>query len=556
MGNLRALSRRCDHFPMGLLQRSALVASCCVWGLACGDNNIHPGGLDDASGDGSDADDRVAVESGLGSPDQLTFADAGAADPSAPMRALMAFPIRDEVGLDATLAQLYDASSPSFRAYLTADGWRAAHAPLRADVDKITAWLLAQGFTVPRVSSNSLLLEFDGTVGQFNAAFGISLRVLHKIVGADSYQYGTLDTLRMPTSVAPLIASVLTCDQPAADSVLPGEAGNVTSTPPPNVDMAYSPARIAHAYGADTIAASGHRGAGTAIGIITAGTFKFKDLQSFWLGFGITRADPEVVVAMPPIATRSTTATVALEWSGALAPAARLVAYEGSDVRDTSLVYTFNEAIAQAGVNVLIYTHAHSETWEPVEIRWQYHRSAKMAAALGMSVVASSGDSLSTAVPSDSSWVIAVGGTTLTDDGGGNILSETAWNLTGKGESLTIPMPAWQSGLVPAHSRRGANELALNAGNPYWIYAFSTWKTLTGTALGASSFGAILALVDDQRAARGAAPVGCLNPQLYGTIALQQSFRDITGGLFAGVGWDRPSGWGAPRADQIDAVIP
>jgi kumamolisin len=404
------------------------------------------------------------------------------------------------------------------------------------------------------------LLEFQGTVAQFNESFAVTLHKLTKIVGSTAQQFGTAEALTMPSALASKVAAVLTADVPADDSPLPPESGSVTSTPPNGIENAFTPARIARAYRADILYGNGFRGAGVTLGVIAGATFKLKDVKSFWRGLGITRADPEIRVVMPPISTRYLETTIDTEWAGALAPEARLIVYEAPDIRDTSMLYVFNEAIGLAEASVLTTSFAHRETSQPVQLRWQYHRSAKFAAALGITVISASGDSRGVDVPASSAWVTAVGGTELTTDAAGVPSREVVWGNSGVGESFTLPAPLWQAGLPLSNNRRATNDLALNSGAPYWSYYLGNWNgSYVGTSFAAPAFAGMVAVMNGARAARSLPAVGCLNPLLY-TPTVAGSFRDIvegaTGGFAAGAGWDFASGWGAPQLDLLDAALP
>ena len=66
----------------------------------------------------------------------------------------------------------------------------------------------------------------------------------------------------------------------------------------------------------------------------------------------------------------------------------------------------------------------------------------------GITFTASSGDggfAAGTQYPASSAFVIAVGGTSLTLDGNGKRVSETAWSGAGSGCSAFIPKPTWQT---------------------------------------------------------------------------------------------------------------
>ena len=488
--------------------------------------------------------------------------DKGAADPTAKLRALIGFPLRNESALDAALDDLYDPASASFRKYLTADAFMTTYAPTPADVDKVKGWLTAQGFVVARVSTNRLFLEITGTVDQFDKAFVTTLHVLEREnpqVGNPPIDvYGVLGDLTVPKFVADRIVGVITADTPADDSPLPGETGSVTTTPPAPITDGFTPQNLAHAYGLDTLATKGFTGGGVKLGLVIGATFKKLDVQSFWQSFGITRADPTIVVTMEPISTRYVEGTLDTAWSSSLAKDADVTVYEGPDSRNTSMIYTFNEAIGQAKVSVISDSFAHREDSEAAPVAQAYDRAAKMAAALGITVVAASGDSGNADIPSVSPHVTAVGGTTLSFSSGG-VPSDRAWSMSGSGDSTGFLKPAWQ-GALPIGTMRAVVDVSLNAGGAYWVYYLGDWKRYLGTSFASPVFAAGVVVMNGYRASKSLPPIGWLNPALYRTAAVQAAFRDVTAGgtadHAAGTGWDYPTGFGAPDFDAVVQKLP
>jgi kumamolisin len=542
--------------------------------LACGDNRVA--GSDDAAAiDSAPIDarpidamvdvppDQVPTEviDGLPNPSAVIYEDLGEAALDARFRALLGFPLRDEAALDTSVRDIYTPSNARFRQYMSKDEWMTSHAPLQDDIDRVVAYLVANGFAVPRIAGNRLLLEFNGTVGQFQTAFGPRLHLLQKIVGHDGQVYGTAEKLTVPKFVADRISAILTADLLPETGTLLGEAGQVTTTPPPNALTAQSPARLATSYGTEAMMASGNRGAGETIGIVVGATFKFKDLQSFWQGFGITRSDPTVVKVVPGTITRFLETTIDIQWAGAMAPQAGLIVYEGPDIRESSLLYVYNEAVARNQVTVLTTSFAHRETSVSAAERKMYEKITKQAAAFGITCVAASGNSKDVDVPGSSPYVTAVGGTVLRSDSSGNRTSEQAWALAGAGESLTITKPAWQSAIITVANRRATVDVALNAGTAYWTYYLGDWTNgWAGTSFAAPTMAGMIAVTNSYRRGLGKLRLGWLNQVLYTTPAAQRTFFDVVDGTAsdfpAAVGWDFASGWGAPSMQALGDAMP
>ena len=508
---------------------------------------------------------------GLPAPLGVVYIDQGATPLDQGFRSLMGFRIRDQGLLAAAIEDMYDTTHPQFRQYMKVDDWMEAHAPAPLDVQIVKLWIESMGMTVDRIASNRLLFQFSGTAAQFNETFQTELHTFSRLNpqagNPPILVYGTLGPLTVPNFVADRTYGIITADLPASTAMLPGEAGMIVNSPPPNIESARTVAQIAQAYDFDDLYDQGYYGAGVKLGVVAGATFKFKDLQSFWQSLGVNRANPVVVPTAEPIATRYLETTIDTEWSGAMAPGAELIVYEGPDARNTSMVYTFNEAIGLGVADVLTDSFAHREDSEPPPVRAQYGYSSMMAAALGITVCAATGDSAQTDTPSSSPYVTGVGGTQLSLDGEGNVIGETAWPGSGSGPTVgsTFPIPWWQVGIVfGSNGKRAVADVAVNASpsSPFWVYYLADWKgNYGGTSFSSPIVAGMIAVVNSYRAANGLPRVGFLNSILYQDAIVQSTFRDIvsgttTEGYSAGPGWDYPTGWGAPSATGLATTLP
>ncbi len=223
----------------------------------------------------------------------------------------------------------------------------------------------------------------------------------------------------------------------------------------------------------------------------------------------------------------------------------------------------------------------------------QAHATYQLAAADGMSVLASSGDGgasdgypvANALYPASDPLVTATGGTDLSAADSGTYLGETTWNdtdpalcpfgcaygpfgATGGAPSVVFSAPDYQGG-VSGYSMRTTSDVAFNAsvytatmiylgflGGPNNGFYF-----FGGTSEGAPSWAAITADLDQALASVGGSPLGELNPRLYGLAANPSAyavdFHDVTvgenndpyptaPGFPAAVGYDLPTGLGTP----------
>lgn len=502
---------------------------------------------------------------GIPGPLPGVYQDLGYADATDGIRGLIGFPIRNNATLEQRIKDIYDPASPKFRDYMTPDEWNAQFAPYPQDVQMVQLFLENAGLKVDRVASNRLLLEFTGTVGQFNQAFGTQLKVLQRnsrfgneppvVLGLDS-------KINAPKFVTDRITTIVSVDLPPDPGPAQPEAGFYSMAPPANIQDALTPAQLARAYNVDTLYQQGFKGQGVKLGVVVGSAIRLTDLKAFWDQFGVSRALPTVVETMEPPPVRLLESQVDVAWSGALAPLADMIVYTGPDPKNTSVVYTFNEAIARGEVDVLTDSFAHREDAEPTGVAAAYNAAAKEAAAIGMTVMSPSGDSAQPDVPSSSPYVTAVGGTRLRMNGM-SFYDEIAWYASGSGLSDRFTTPYFQQGLNQSelNGRRAVADVALNAETYYWTLFLKKHEKWGGTSFASPVFAGIMATVNSGRVQQGKPMVGWLNPQLYMNSTVHGAFRDITFGmtdenLSARTGWDMPTGWGAPKADLLLQRLP
>src|SRR5215467_15164890 len=104
--------------------------------------------------------------------------DLGRADSSRPIKAVtLAFhpSAAQQKDLDDFLRQLGDPSSPNYHKYLTPKQYGARFGMSKNDIEKITAWLQAAGFTNIRVANGRNEVSFNGTVAQIESVFQVEM---------------------------------------------------------------------------------------------------------------------------------------------------------------------------------------------------------------------------------------------------------------------------------------------------------------------------------------------------------------------------------------------
>jgi kumamolisin len=214
----------------------------------------------------------------------------------------------------------------------------------------------------------------------------------------------------------------------------------------------------------------------------------------------------------------------------------------------------------------------------------------KAAALLGVTICVAAGDDGSddqvgdgqahVDFPSSSPYVLAVGGTSLQQNTGGQI-NETAWKdgdglrkdnggSTGGGVSVHFPRPAWQTVTVASVNPGSIDGRVLpdvaadaSANTGYFVVVDGQGGVSGGTSASAPLWASLIALINASLGAGKQA--GYLTPLLYqqgsgGNSIGQDGCRDITagdnstaaiGGYTAGPGYDAVTGWGVPNGNAL-----
>jgi subtilase family serine protease len=386
------------------------------------------------------------------------------------------------------------------------------------------------------------------------------------------------------------------------DRLTPGRPGGGVSPPPPPVitnptPVGLTPAEVRHAYGFDAIPALAGNynsaGAGQAIAVVMAGHDPniAPDLNVFSSQFGL----PGVVTSGPNAnfvqlnqkgsttgpwtgVNASWAGEIALdvEWAHAIAPAAKIVLVEANSANVGDLVTAINTARNYPGVSAV------SMSWGLLQGRGMNTYETYFATPAGHTPITFVAATLDNGLsfpsglywPSVSPSVLAVGGTSLTLDAGGNYAGETGWGPSTGGISTWFAQPAYQKGVVTQTTQyRAVPDVSYHADNTNRGFAVydtvalngqTGWFNAYGDSAGAPQWAALVAIANQQRAAAGLPTLNGATQLLPGLYALAAQdyaggtstyFHDITTGgngkYGAGPGYDLVTGLGTPKADAL-----
>jgi hypothetical protein len=398
--------------------------------------------------------------------------DQGAVADSMPMHRMLLLLQRSaqqETALRTLIDQQQSKTSPSFHQWLTPQQFGQQYGAAPADIQTVTSWLTSHGFQVARVSTAGTLVEFSGTAGQVLNAFHTQI---HRYVVNGEERFANSTDPQIPTALASVVAGPVSLHNfpRKAQSHIRGvfqkdiKTGRVTAVPSPTFTFAstdctsntifssncfaIAPGDFDTIYNVNpllTTGISGHviDGTGQTIAIVgdseicTASSPDFSgnctvdDVANFRSLFGLSTTNlPNVILDGPDPGFNGDEieGNLDVQWSGAIAPGATIdfVIAEGTEVSagtdlaaeyivDNNLAPVMSESFSQCEAFLLANGNLfESALWE-------------QAAAQGITVIVSAGDSGSAGCDDQSSQTSAVNGANV------NGIASTPFNVAAGG---------------------------------------------------------------------------------------------------------------------------
>ncbi len=358
---------------------------------------------------------KLTVLRGNTYPLALAKYDRGAAPASLPMQRMLLVLKRSpalEASLVALLDQQQDKSSPNYHAWLTPEQFGQQFGPADADIQAITSWLQLQGFQVAKVSNGRTVIEFSGTAAQVQNSFHTEIHK-YSVNGAD--HWANASDPQIPTALVPAVAGVLTLHnfpRHAMNHVVgtfKRTKGTSTLTPTgplftlPNFSQGTTfygvgPYDFATIYNLTPLwnATPALDGTGQVIAIVGQSEVDLSDLRRFRQMFGFPLKDPTFIFDGPDPGFQpdEIESDLDIEWAGAIAPNATIDFVIAATTDTTLGVDLAAQYIVDHNVAPIV-----SESYGICEAALGtagnqfFNQLWQQAAAQGMSVFVSSGDS-------------------------------------------------------------------------------------------------------------------------------------------------------------------
>jgi len=483
--------------------------------------------------------------------------------------------------LDALVAAQLDPHSPLYRQWLTPAQFGARFGVSAEDAARVAAWLDAHGFTVEEIPASNRLMVFSGTAGQVAETFHTGI---HRYLVDGMEHIANSGNPQVPAALAGVVGGVVSLHDfrrrseikartaMAVDALL-GEQSLVGAQPFYTSGSTHYlfPADWAAIYDLNSLYSAGTAGTGISIAIAGRSNIAVGDVAAFRTAAGLAANNPAVILAGADpglVGGDQDEATLDVEWSGAVAPAAAVELVVGESAETTDGVDLAAEYIVNHDLAQVVSTSYGSCEQEMGTVELAFYNGLwEQAASQGMSAFVASGDAGAAGCYEGSSalgsgtavnglctspYATCVGGTEFNEGSNpaqywagtnaanyGTALSyipEEVWNesaldggtglwASGGGASVVYPQPGWQKavmGTSAANGMRSVPDVAVTAAahDGYVVYENGSYHIFSGTSIACSAFAGVMALVVERQ---GGAGIGSANPGLYALLSAAHS---------------------------------
>src|ERR1700733_5349762 len=490
------------------------------------------------------------------------------------MRLAIILPLSNQGELTNLLKRIYAPSNADYRHFLTVAQFTQQFGPTKQDYQAVVKFARSKGFSVTHTPANRLLVHIDGTVSQINKAFHVAMTTYHHPTENRTFyspdREPSLDLSVPVRHIAGL--NNFSLPRPKFKRAPAKFRRNSTGSGPSGAYLG-SDMRAAY-YGGTALT-----GSGQAVGLLEFDGYNTSDVTASFAGQPNSVPIQNVLIDGATAGSDGDDGEQVLDivQAASMAPGlsqVRVYIAPGNSQIGVGDVDIFNEMATDNIAKQL----SCSWGWNPDDTA-QLDPIFQEFAAQGQTLFVASGDAgaytgsnaTDNSYPAESVYVVAVGGTDLTTNGtGGAWQSESAWSDSSGGPADDgFAIPTWQAGIAnssnqASNTARSLPDVAMEANTDNYACDQGTCSgDYGGTSFAAPRWAGFLALVNQQAAANGHAPLGFINPAIYSLGKgpnYKSVFHDITSGnnnngkgqsYNAVVGYDMVTGWGSPNGQNL-----
>jgi len=383
---------------------------------------------------------------------------------------------------ESSLRRLMDGQqskfSTNYQRWLTPQDFGIQFGVTDSDLQTITQWLSSQGFVDIKVGPGRTAVEFSGNVGQVRNTFHTEIHQYE--VGGESYFANATDP-QIPAALGAVISGIVTLHNFPVKSHLhslgtfhkslkTGETKPLFTIPGCSSGNCYAvgPADFAVIYNTAPLLSRSPKidGTGQGIAIVGQSNINVQDIIDFRTMFGLPQNFSTANIILngpdPGINSLESEADVDVEWSGAVAPGARIDFVTSAETETTSGIHLSALYIVDHNLDpVMSESFGGCEQGLGTALNQFYNSLWEQAAAQGITVILSAGDGgpagcdnfdtaavashgLAVSGFASTPFDVAVGGTDFNQAG----REATFWN-TAPTPITTLPVPASAKSYIP-----------------------------------------------------------------------------------------------------------
>ncbi len=452
--------------------------------------------------------------------------------------------------------------SPLYGRTLTPETIGRRFGPPLGILARIRRQLSSHGITVVRTYPQRTEIDARASAGVVERYFHV---VLHDYLDAHANRYYAPNRVAtIPAALAPWVSGVVGLNSRPTLTAADVPASGLT------------PADAATAYDVTPLRQAGVDGAGLTIAIASFQRFNDQDVATFEHRFGIPAqpAPAHVPIGAGANVAGSDEADLDVEVARGIAPGANVLVFEAPSTNLGEVEMLNRIEASPARIASLSWGECDTVgNGVTPAFRRAVEDALRAAVASGKTFFVASGDSgaydcqrsdfsdhrLSVDFPSDTPYVVSVGGTLLSVNSDGSYLRETAWNDPlenaggGGGINTNDPHPSWQVALgLKTPSGRAVPDVsaAASPSSPWDIQTGGQETAVGGTSAATPFWAASMLLAEEYTGQQSACFLRPrpLHPRQQSGAVLP--LHDVVEGnnryYPAGPGWDYATGLGSP----------